>query len=360
MESTKIQTGLIGLNSDGSRAGSGLKTSLLPHPGEPARLGRLVASSQKMREVMSQLAALAVTDLPVLIEGGPGAGKRLAALTLSEIGAWSRLPHLEIDLGTPGPYFDQQLPEIRALARRSRGTLVLKSVEVLSPDRQRALVQLIDEIAPEEGGTRLRLIATSQRQLRAEVGRGRFRADLYYRLRGALVRLPGLAERPEDLPVLIAQLFKDLGFDPSCGRPLSDLCAEAAKAWSGNAWSGNVGELKARLTRWIETVGPDGKPEALEVSERPAPGLQPSALRTVAESPSGLRDYRRREERALVVEALEGTRWNVSAAARGLGLSRVGLSKKMKVLGLVRPASQIESGKSNVKSLLPVPFNETR
>ncbi len=335
-----IRTGLIGLNSDASRTGGVLKTSLLPPMGEPARLGRLVASSQMMREVMSQLAALAATDLPVLIEGGPGTGKSLAALTLCEIGAWSRFPRFEVDFGNPGPLFDQQLPEIRALARRSRATLVLESVEVLSPDRQRSLVHLIDEIAPEEAaGARLRVIATSRQELRAEVARGRFRADLYYRLRGALLRLPSLAERTEDLPVLIAQLAKELGFDSSEGRPMSELCAEAAKAWIGSSWSGNVRELKGRLNRWIETVGANGKPGTFEESLGPTLGLELSDLPEVAERPGGLRDFRRREERALVVEALEGTRWNVSAAARGLGLSRVGLSKKMKVLGLVRPAN---------------------
>ncbi len=328
MVSTMIRTG--------QRGGTESKATWLPPAGEPARLGRLVAVSQKMREVLSQLAALAASDLPVLIEGGPGAGKHLAAVTLCEIGAWSRFPSLEINLEGPGLLFDQELLEAGALARRSRGTLILKSVETLSSERQRTLVQLMDEIAPQETGTRLRVIATSGRELRAEVLRGRFRADLYYRLRGALLRIPSLAERSEDLPVLIAHFIQELGFESAGGRPATELCAEATRAWSGCSWSANIRELKARLGLWLVASGPEGKPTVLKEALNMAPTS--SDWRAVAERPSGLRDYRRREERALVMEALEGTRWNVSAAARSLGLSRVGLSKKMKVLGLARPS----------------------
>lgn len=247
------------------------------------RLGRLVAISQPMRQVLSQMAALAGSDLPILIEGGPGTGKTLAALTLCELGLWARYPRLEIDLAGPGSPFDEGIHEIRALARRSRGTLILESVEMLSPDRQRTLVHLLDEIAPAEVGIRLRVIATSRRELRAEVVRGRFRADLYYRLRGAVLRIPSLAERPEDLPLHFAQLTEEIGGDPF-----------------------------ARI--------------------------EPNPASFADDTHGDLREYRRRQERALVLEALEGVRWNVSAAARGLGLSRVGLSKKMKVLGLTRPA----------------------
>lgn len=281
MESTTIRSGHPGPDAGEARDGrEAWHTSAVPGT---VRLGRLVANSQPMRQVLSQMAALAGSDLPILIEGGPGTGKSLAALTLCELGLWSRYPRLEIDLAGPGSPFDDGIHEIRSFARRSRGTLVLESLEMLSPERQRTLVHLLDEIAPPETATRLRLIATSRRELRAEVARGRFRADLYYRLCGALLRIPSFAERPEDLPLLFAQLTEEIG---------------------------------------------------REVFSRSAPSPDALAL----ESPGNLREYRRRQERALVLEVLEGVRWNVSAAARSLGLSRVGLSKKMKVLGLIRPA----------------------
>lgn len=278
MESTTIRSGPAGPELGDRRDGREAWGASAPGM---VRLGRLVAISPPMREVLSQMAALAGSDLPILIEGGPGTGKSLAAQTLCELGLWSRYPRLEIDLAGPGSPFDDGIQEIRSLARRSRGTLVLESLEMLSPERQRTLVHLLDEIAPPETGTRLRLIATSRRELRAEVARGRFRADLYYRLCGALLRIPAFAERPEDLPLLFGQLTEEIGREVSSSDPTRDLLA--------------------------------------------------------LESPGNLREYRRRQERALVLEALEGVRWNVSAAARGLGLSRVGLSKKMKVLGLVRP-----------------------
>ncbi|MEP7011234.1 MAG: sigma 54-interacting transcriptional regulator [Acidobacteriota bacterium] len=280
MESTTIRSG--GPGPEIGEAKDGREAWRAAAPGT-VRLGRLIAVSQAMRQVLSQMAALASSDLPILIEGGPGTGKTLAALTLCELGLWARFPRLEIDLAGPGSPFDLGIHEIRSLARRSRGTLVLESVEMLSPERQRALVHLLDEIVASENGGRLRVISTSRRELRTEVTRGRFRADLYYRIRGALLRIPGFAERPEDLPHLFSQLTEETG---------RDVLAQV-----------------------------EPRPEV-----------------PTAETPGDLREYRRRKERALVLEALEGVRWNVSAAARGLGLSRVGLSKKMKVLGLVRPA----------------------
>lgn len=280
MESTTSRSG--GPGPEIGEARDGRETWRAAASGS-VRLGRLVAVSQPMRQVLSQMAALAGSDLPILIEGGPGTGKTLAALTLCELGLWARFPRLEIDLAASGSPFDEGIHEIRSFARRSRGTLVLESVEMLSPDRQRTLVHLLDEIAPVEQGTRLRLISTSRRELHAEVARGRFRADLYYRLRGALLRIPSFAERPEDLPLQFAQLTEETGREP--------------------------------LAKY-----------------------EPSPAASAPDAPGDLREYRRRQERALVLEALEGVRWNVSAAARGLGLSRVGLSKKMKVLGLVRPA----------------------
>ena len=280
MESTTIRNGSPGPEIGDPRDGREAWRSTAPGA---VRLGRLIAISQPMRQVLSQMVALSGSDLPILIEGGPGTGKSLAALTLCELGSWARHPRLEIDLAGPGSPFDEGIHDIRALARRSRGTLILESVEMLSPDRQRVLVHLLDEIAASETGGRLRPISTSRRELRAEVARGRFRADLYYRLRGALLRIPSFAERPEDLPFFFAQVTDEIGRDAF-----------------------------ARF--------------------------EPSPAALAVEAPGNLREYRRRQERALVLEALEGVCWNVSAAARGLGLSRVGLSKKMKVLGLVRPA----------------------
>ncbi len=254
------------------------------NPSGVSRLGRLVAASPAMRQVLSRMAALAGSDLPILIEGGPGTGKSLAASTLCELSYWARFPRLEVDLSESGVPVEEGLAEIRSLARRGYGTLIFESVETLSSERQKLLVHLLDEILPVEHGGKLRLISTSRRELRAEVARGRFRADLYYRLRGALLRMPSFAERPEDLPLVLADAMQ--------GSPFESF---------------------------------DGARRASDAG--------------VAEPPRNLREYRRKQERALVLEALEGVRWNVSAAARGLGLSRVGLSKKMKVLGLVRPTA---------------------
>ncbi len=289
-----------------------------------------------MREVFLQISALAVSDLPVLFEGGPGSGKSRAARCLhllSGVGGSAR-PLYVVELGLES----RRIEEIAIRALRAANhptdepgapeglgaTLLLEGVEALSCERQAVLLRVLDDVVGSDLSGGLRLISTSRRDLAAETTRGRFRADLYYRLRGAMVTLPSLAERREDISVLADDLL--LEASARRGLPFPGFHPEAKIALRERAWGGNVRQLKSEIEAALERAPLDSPLGAQDFVSLP---LDVQA--------GNLRQLRRRQERALVLEALESVQWNVSAAARGLGLSRVGLSKKMKTLDLVRP-----------------------
>jgi DNA-binding NtrC family response regulator len=174
----------------------------------------------------------------------------------------------------------------------------------------------------------VRILAASRNDLRAEARAGRFRSDLYYRLRGFLLRVPGLEARKEDLPVLVEQLLARYG--ARYGKAVAGISPAALDLLRSHLFEGNLRELEAEIERAVLRT-PAGQlllPDSLPMSSAKQEGS--------LEIP--LRQYRRDQERAMVVETLADTHWNVSAAARRLGLSRVGLSKKIKTLGLRRPA----------------------
>ncbi|HEV7517549.1 MAG TPA: helix-turn-helix domain-containing protein, partial [Thermoanaerobaculia bacterium] len=175
----------------------------------------------------------------------------------------------------------------------------------------------------------VRVLATSRIDLRSEVRAGRFRSDLYYRLRGFLLRVPSLRDRREDLPALVDQLLSRYG--TRHGKTVAGISPAALEVLLAHPFEGNLRELEKEIEQAV-------------LATLPGQAVLPKSLPLTAMAGEGgggevrLRQYRHEQEKAMVLEALDVTRWNVSAAARRLGLSRVGLSKKIKALGLRRPS----------------------
>ena len=291
---------------------------------EDVRPVLLRGTSVAVRELWREVEAVASTDLAVLLEGERGTGRALVARSIHRLSGRSGRP-LVTWSGAGGPG-----ASLEALTRAAAGgTLVLPDLDRLSSADQRELLRFLDGQGHPPA---LRVVGLAARGLRHRVDRGAFSAPLYYRLRGVLVWVPSLGERREDLPRLFETVRRVV--EERLGRSTSGFAREAVDTLLAHVWGGNLPELERTIAEAVErtplggTISPEALPERLRASAEPAAS-------TSGEAP--LRDYRRDQERRMVLEALAARRWNVSATARDLGISRVGLTKKIKVLGLVRP-----------------------
>jgi len=176
----------------------------------------------------------------------------------------------------------------------------------------------------------MRIVCSTSRDLRSEVDRGNLREDLYARLRGFVLPVPSLRERREDLPLLLHHFLAELS--RVHGKRPAGLCPETLDLLLAHGWEGNVRELHGEVERAV-ILTPDGmaiEPRVL------SPDLLPSGP-SAGPSTSSLKQRSRALEKKMLAETLARYRWNVAATARELGISRVGLSKKLRSLELKRP-----------------------
>lgn len=320
----------------------------------------MVGRSPVMLELYRWVEIAAQTDSVVLIEGETGVGKDLVARALHGQSRRANGPFVAVNASTiPEPLFESELfghvkgafsgahESHRGLARAAdRGTLFIDEIGELRRSNQAKLLRFLDtrEIRP-VGGVRgcnvdLRILCASNRDLQSAVEERAFRADLFYRLRALWLRVPTLRERRGDLPLLIAHFLCEL-----CRRhrrPIPAVSAAAMEHLLAYRWPGNVRELKHELAQ-AEMLTPRGQeigPETLTACVRKT-GEGAAEPRARVDGPPSLTSCRRQAEREVIVAVLHQLGWNVSAAARLLGISRVGLSRKLKVLGIRRPG---ESG----------------
>jgi two-component system, NtrC family, response regulator AtoC len=311
--------------------------------------GDLIGGSAVMGALRHQIEQVAPTDVTVLIEGEPGSGKGEVARVLHRLSRRAGRPFVRVDApGLAEEFFDSELfgylpgvfpeaPEVReGLAEvADGGTLFFDGVDDLPGDSQGKLARFLDSRLVQPLGAAhprpidVRVLATSRVDLRAAVRQGVYRADLYYRLRGFLLRVPSLRDRREDLPALVQHFLARSS--ARYGKPVAGLSPAALAALLAHPFEDNLRELESEIEQAVLRTAP-GK--VLQAESFPLTAAGEGAETGEIK----LRQYRRDQERAMVVEALEATRWNVSAAARRLGLSRVGLSKKIKALGLRRPS----------------------
>jgi two-component system response regulator GlrR len=241
---------------------------------EKTSMGQLVGTSAIMRSVFTLLERCADSDSGVLLEGESGTGKEEAAFTLHAHSARSKKRFVVVDCGAIAPsLFESELfghergaftgaNQTRAGAFESAqgGTVFLDEIGEIPLDLQPKLLRVLeDRTVQRVGSTKrrkvdVRVIAATNRDLRAEVNAGRFRSDLFYRLAVLRVRLPALRERAEDLPVLVKSLLGRLG---ASDEQLTRFASRNFLEWLRYAtWPGNVRELRNHLERCLALDAP--------------------------------------------------------------------------------------------------------
>jgi DNA-binding NtrC family response regulator len=322
-------------------------------PEQTDSLGELHGRSLIMRQLFGILKRVARTPMSVIILGETGVGKEVIARTLHAFSAQAAGPLMVLDASSLDPnlvsseLFGHEAGAFTGAAGKRQGvfelakdgTVFLDEIGELPMDLQSKLLRVLEqrEVRP-LGGNRVvkvscRVVAATHRNLKTMVAAGTFREDLFYRLAQAVVQVPPLRERREDIPLLVDLFLKRSGSPGQ--RP---TLAPDALAWLMNApLRGNVRELRNIVERAASMAnGPrieladiaadglfsmDAPPETSGGTERPPPGL--TALEAA--------------ERQTILETLRANHWHRTKAAAQLGVSLPTLRAKMRRYGLRVP-----------------------
>jgi DNA-binding NtrC family response regulator len=308
-----------------------------PPPADVAIPG-LVGSSRAMVEVRALVRVAAHAEAHVLVEGETGTGKEVVARAIHALGARATRPFVPINCAAVpetlaeseffgharGAFTGAVQERPGALRLADGGTLFLDEIEDLSPALQAKLLRVVQdrEVRP-LGATAVRrvdvrIVAASNRDLWQMVETGRFRSDLYYRLRVLTLRLPPLRERREDLSALVAHFVAR--FNERHGTRFAAPGPHAARPLLEHPWPGNVRELENTLEAVLTLAHATGA----DVGE---------TLRRDVHGGGGFQA----DERTRLLRVLDANRWNRQRAAAALGISRVTLWRRMERHGIRDP-----------------------
>jgi two-component system C4-dicarboxylate transport response regulator DctD len=297
---------------------------------------RLPGRTQAMIDLRYRLRAAAPTDADVLIIGDTGTGKEVAARALHDLSGRASKPFIAINCAAlPANLIESELFGHEAGsfpgALRARfgkfehargGTVLLDEIGSMPLDLQAKFLRVTQERVITRLGSNeavpldVRFIATSKADLEAEVAAGRFRADLYYRLNVVTLRLPALAARREDVPLLFLQLVNEAA--ARYRRDDIQVPPQIIADITDRDWPGNVRELRNAADRFVLGLGLSPHEESDTL-----PGAGPRLAERVAEF-----------ERRIIAGALVASGGNLKPVYESLGISRKTLYEKMQKYGL--------------------------
>ncbi|WP_199242920.1 sigma 54-interacting transcriptional regulator [Vitiosangium sp. GDMCC 1.1324] len=313
--------------------------------------GGLVGTSEKMRVVFAQLRSIAREDMNLLIEGETGTGKELAARAVHQHSMRRHGPFKVVDCNLiteekaerelfgglrSGEDDDKGTKGVFEAAQG--GTLFLDEVGELPLSLQPKLLRVLEsrEVPSLDGApvtVDVRVIASTHRNLEEDVRQGRFRADLYYRLAVARVRLPPLRTRREDIPVLAQSLLRGI-------KSTFELTPQTIALFEGYDWPGNVRELRNVLERGalMQETGNVSWLDFMAQPERKIEGNQPTT--SVAALVTGMPYHEAKDrvvadfERLYFAEVMRQSNFDMKTAEQHTGLSMQSLYRLLKKNGL--------------------------
>jgi len=313
----------------------------------------LFGVTEEMQRVRRTIERVASVRVPVLIRGESGCGKELLAGYLHRIAPWREKPMVKVNCAAiPGPLLESELFGYEkgsfTGAYNSRpgkfevahgGTMLLDEIAEIDSGLQAKLLQVLQDgrysrIGDlEERRVDVRIVSISNKDVEAEMNRGNFREDLFYRINVVNLQVPPLRRRVEDLPVLVDYFLHY--YCERYERATQPLPAALLERFQKHHWPGNVRELENYVKRFVILDSQESILEELEERGRgpvvggfQLPPVREFSLKKFAKQAS------QHAEHHMILEALKQTRWNRKRAAEMLGISYRALLYKIKEAGI--------------------------
>ena len=331
----------------------------------------MVGQSPSLARITDAIRRAAPTNATVLVLGESGVGKELVARAIHRNSQRSRERFVQVNCAAiPEELIESELfghergaftgateKQIGKFEMADRGTIFLDEVGDMSAKTQAKVLRVLQEGEVERLGSSrtlkvdVRVIAATNKDLEAEIAKGNFREDLYYRLSVIPIHVPPLRERREDIALLVKH-FVDLFARENNFRPKRFTVA-AFEVLQQQPWKGNIRELKNTVERMlimspgetidvadlrslrVEARGDAGVPAGVGASGSAVPAGVPAARPpAVGERPGTLREFKEAAERAFIVEKLREQQWNISKTAELIDTPRSNLYKKIEQYGI--------------------------
>src|SRR5215831_881694 len=315
---------------------------------------KLIGQSTAINQLRQTIEKVSPTNSRILIVGPSGAGKELAARTIHAhssrtggpfvvINAAAITPErMEIELFGVDQSNGTQSRSVGALEEAHGGTLFIDEIADMPRETQNKILRvLVDQTFQRVGGSvkvevDVRIVSSTARNIEAEIGAGRFREDLYHRLSVVPIRVPSLAERRDDIPVLIGHFMDQISL--ATGLPKRKIGADAMAVLQSHDWPGNVRQLRNNVERLMILAG--GEPEAI-ISASMLPQDVGSMVPSMPAGNGGehlmgmpLREAREAFEREYLKAQISRFGGNISRTAEFVGMERSALHRKLKALGM--------------------------
>jgi PAS domain S-box-containing protein len=306
----------------------------------------IVSKNEKMFKLFSILPQIAESNSTVLIEGASGTGKELFARALHNSGPNKDGPFVAVNCGAlPDTLIESELFGYKAgaftnarqdkpgrFAMAQNGTIFLDEIGDVSPAIQIRLLRVLQEKVYEPlGGTQAvktnaRVIAATHRNLEKLVAEGNFREDLYFRINVIKLSIPPLAERKEDIPLLVDHFIERLNHEKS--KNIIGIDQEAITALMLHAWPGNVRELENAVEHALVLCRED----MIRLRDLPA-HLVPAGDAVILPQGVTIKEI----EKSAILQALQRNNWKRVKTARELGIDKNSLRRKMMRFGIKAP-----------------------
>ena len=304
-------------------------------------LEKLVGNSPAMEEIYEVVRQVAPTRATVLVTGESGTGKELIAKAVHQLSPRARHPFVTVHCAALAPtLLESELfghekgaftgaheRRVGRFEQAEGGTLFLDEIGEIDVSTQVKLLRFLGERTFERVGSNqtltadIRLVAATNRHLEEMVHAGKFREDLFFRLRVVEIHLPPLRERPGDIPLLARSFLRELAQEN--GKAVDDFTADALEALMNNPWPGNVRELRTAIEHSVvlsrgERISLRDLPPSVRGGPAAGDRWRPEKDLTVKEA-----------EKQLMIRALKECEGNRTLAARKIGMSRRTFHRKL-------------------------------